>query len=63
MYVFGLGARLTPESRGSMAKFIEREKRDPVPFHVGTYSVVRSYLKAIEAANSTDSKTYCQDVR
>ena len=47
---------LSPESNAFMAKFIERRKVAPGPFHVGTYSVVRSYLKAVEAANTTDSK-------
>jgi branched-chain amino acid transport system substrate-binding protein len=46
-----------------MAKFIERRRVAPGPFHVGAYSVVRSYLKAIEAANSTDSKTVIAKMR
>ena len=54
---------LSPESKAFMAKFIERRKVAPGPFHVGTYSVVRSYLKAIEAANSTDSKTVIAKMR
>ena len=63
MYVSAWAPDLTPESRAFMAKFIERRKVAPGPFHVGTYSVVRSYLKAIEAANSTDSKTVIAKMR
>jgi branched-chain amino acid transport system substrate-binding protein len=46
-----------------MAKFIERRKVAPGPFHVGTYSVVRTYLKAVEAANSTDPKAVIAKMR
>jgi branched-chain amino acid transport system substrate-binding protein len=38
------------------AKFLERRKTAPTSFQVGTYSVVRSYLKAVEATNSDDPK-------
>ena len=63
MYVSAWAPDLTPESRAFMAKFIQRRKVAPGPFHVGAYSVVRSYLKAIEAANSTDSKTVVAKMR
>jgi branched-chain amino acid transport system substrate-binding protein len=54
MYVSAWAPDLSPESRAFMAKFIERRKVAPGQFHVGTYSVVRKYLKAIKAANSNE---------
>ena len=63
-YVSAWAPDLTAESRAFMAKFIERRKVAPGPFHVGTYSVVRSYLKAVEAANSTRlQNSHRQDAR
>ena len=64
MYVSAWAPDLTPESKAFMAKFIERRKVAPGPFHVGTYSVVRSYLNAVEAANSTElQNSHRQDAR
>jgi branched-chain amino acid transport system substrate-binding protein len=63
LYVSAWEPNLTPESRAFMEKFIERRKVAPGPFHVGTYSVVRTYLKAVEAANSTDPKTVIAKMR
>ena len=45
------------------AKFLERRKTAPSSFQVGTYSVVRSYLKAVEATNSDDPKTVIAKMR
>ena len=45
------------------AKFIARRKTAPSTFQVGTYSVVRSYLKAVEATNSDDPKTVIAKMR
>ena len=45
------------------AKFMERRKIAPTSFQVGTYSAVRSYLKAAEATNSDDSKTVIAKMR
>jgi branched-chain amino acid transport system substrate-binding protein len=45
------------------AKFLERRKTAPTSFQVGTYSVVRSYLKAVEATNSDDPKIVIAKMR
>jgi branched-chain amino acid transport system substrate-binding protein len=45
------------------AKFMERRKTAPSSFQVGTYSAVRSYLKAAEATNSDDPKTVIEKMR
>ena len=45
------------------AKFMERRKIAPTSFQVGTYSAVRSYLKAAEATNSDDSRTVIAKMR
>ena len=44
-------------------KFLERRKTAPSTFQVGTYSAVRSYLKAVEATNSDDPKTVIAKMR
>ena len=44
-------------------KFVERRHTAPSTFQVGTYSVVRSYLKAVEATNSDDPKTVIAKMR
>ncbi|HWL03984.1 MAG TPA: ABC transporter substrate-binding protein [Xanthobacteraceae bacterium] len=43
--------------------FIQRRKVFPGSFQVGVYSAARSYLKAVEAANSTDSKVVIAKMR
>jgi branched-chain amino acid transport system substrate-binding protein len=63
MYVTPWMPGMTKASDDFMKKFIERRKVAPASFHVGTYSAVRSYLKAVEAANSTDSKTVIAKMR
>jgi branched-chain amino acid transport system substrate-binding protein len=50
-------------SKAFFAKFLERRKTAPSTFQVGTYSVVRSYLKAVEATNSDDPKTVIAKMR
>jgi branched-chain amino acid transport system substrate-binding protein len=45
------------------AKFKERRGTAPTSFQVGTYSAVRSYLKAAEATNSDDPKTVIAKMR
>jgi len=42
---------------------VERRKTAPSTFQVGTYSAVRSYLKAAEATNSDDPKTVIAKMR
>jgi len=50
-------------ARAFFAKFMERRHTAPSTFQVGTYSVVRSYLKAVEATNSDDPKTVIAKMR
>ncbi len=50
-------------AKSFFAKFLERRKTAPSTFQVGTYSVVRSYLKAVEATNSDDPKTVIAKMR
>src|SRR5271170_5086776 len=50
-------------AKAFFAKFLERRKTAPSTFQVGTYSVVRSYLKAAEATNSDDPKTVIAKMR
>jgi branched-chain amino acid transport system substrate-binding protein len=45
------------ESKAFVEKFLASQKRDPSFVHVGVYSSVRSYLKAVEAAKTDDAKT------
>ena len=50
-------------AKAFFAKFLERRKTAPGSFQVGTYSVVRSYLKAVQATNSDDPKTVIAKMR
>jgi branched-chain amino acid transport system substrate-binding protein len=50
-------------AKAFFARFMERRKTAPTSFQVGTYSVVRSYLKAIEASNADDPKTVIAKMR
>ncbi len=50
-------------SKAFFAKFLERRKTAPSTFQVGTYSAVRSYLKAVEATNSDDPKIVIPKMR
>ena len=63
MYVTPWIQHLNPEADAFFDKFVARRKTAPSTFQVGTYSVVRSYLKAVEAANSTDPKTVFAKMR
>jgi branched-chain amino acid transport system substrate-binding protein len=63
MYVTPWVPGMSPEGDAFMKKFVERRKVAPSTFHVGTYSVVRSYLKAVEAANSDDPKVVIPKMR
>ena len=63
MYVTPWMPGLTPESQEFTQKFIARRKTAPSTFQVGTYSAVRSYLKAVEATNSTDPKVVIAKMR
>ena len=50
-------------AKAFFAKFVKRRGTAPSTFQVGTYSVVRSYLKAVEATNSDDPKTVIAKMR
>jgi branched-chain amino acid transport system substrate-binding protein len=63
MYVTTWYPDLTPEGRAFMTKFIQRRKTAPSTFHVGTYSAVLNYLKAVQATNSTDPKVVIEQMR
>jgi branched-chain amino acid transport system substrate-binding protein len=63
MYVSPWNPDMNDKSRDFMKKFIARRKTAPSSFQVGTYSAVRSYLKAVEASNSDDPKTVIAKMR
>lgn len=63
MYVTPALPDLNEETRAFFAKFVERRKVAPSTFQLGTYSAVRSYLKAIETTNSDDPKTVIAQMR
>jgi branched-chain amino acid transport system substrate-binding protein len=48
---------LSPAAQEFTKTFIARRKSAPSSFHVGTYSAVLNYLKAVQATNTKDSKT------
>ncbi len=51
------------ETKAFIDKFIQRRKMFPGSFQVGNYSAAKSYLKAVEATNSTDPKTVIGKIR
>jgi branched-chain amino acid transport system substrate-binding protein len=63
MYVSPWLPDLDDASKAFFAKFIARRHVAPSSFQVGTYSAVRSYLKAVEATNSDDPKTVLAKMR
>ena len=63
MYVSPWLPGVNDAATGFFAKFMERRKTAPSSFQVGTYSAVRSYLKAVEATNSDDPKTVIAKMR
>jgi branched-chain amino acid transport system substrate-binding protein len=63
MYVSPWLPDLDDASKAFFARFLERRKVAPSTFQVGTYSVVRSYLKAVEATNSDDPKMVIAKMR
>lgn len=62
-YVSSWDRRDDAETAAFIKKFMEIEGKVPSAFQVGNYSAVRSYLKAVQAANSTDSKTVLAKMR
>jgi branched-chain amino acid transport system substrate-binding protein len=63
MYVTPWVQKDDAETKAFIAKFQARRGVPPGSFQAGTYSAVRSYLKAVEATNSTDSKTVIAKMR
>jgi branched-chain amino acid transport system substrate-binding protein len=63
MYVSPWLPDLGEDAKAFFAKFLERRKTAPTSFQVGTYSVVRSYLKAVQATNSDDPKIVIAKMR
>jgi branched-chain amino acid transport system substrate-binding protein len=52
-----------PETEQFVKRFMDVERKVPSAFQVGNYSAVRNYLKAVQAVNSTDSKTVIEQMR
>jgi len=63
MYVTTWYPDLSPQAQAFTKKYIERRKTAPSTFHVGTYSAVLNYLKAVQATNTKDSKTVIANMR
>jgi branched-chain amino acid transport system substrate-binding protein len=63
MYVTAWAPGINSEADRFMKDFIARRKTAPGTFHVGTYSAVRAYLKAVAQANSDDPKTVIAKMR
>ena len=63
MYVTPWMPHINAEADTFFEKFVARRKTAPSSFQVGTYSAVRSYLKAVEATNSTDPKVVIAKMR
>lgn len=57
MYVTTWLPELSAGAQEFTKKFVERRKSLPSTFHVGTYSAVLNWLKAVQATNTKDPKT------
>lgn len=62
-YVTPWVQRSDADTKAWVDKFIARRKVPPGSFQVGAYSAAKSYLKAIEATNSTDPKVVIAKMR
>lgn len=62
-YVTSWVRRDDAETNAFVEKFMAVEHKVPSAFQVGNYSAVRSYLKAVQATNSTDPKTVIEQMR
>ena len=62
-YVTPWVQRSDADTKAWVDKFIARRKVPPGSFQVGTYSAAQSYLKAVEATNSTDPKVVIAKMR
>jgi branched-chain amino acid transport system substrate-binding protein len=63
MYVSPWMPGFNDAAKAFFKKFVERRKVAPSSFQVGTYSAVRSYLKAVEATNSDNPKVVIAKMR
>ena len=54
---------MNDETRAWSQKFFEKTGKMPTGVQAGTYSMVRHYLKAIEAAGSDDTMTVVAKMR
>jgi branched-chain amino acid transport system substrate-binding protein len=63
MYVTPWWPQVNDEAAAFTKKFIERRKTAPSSFQVGAYSVVRAYLQAVQATNTTDPKVVIAKMR
>ena len=62
-YVDAYNLELDDKTRAFTRKFIERQKTAPSMGHIGTYSGVLHYLKAVKAANSLDAAKVADQMR
>jgi branched-chain amino acid transport system substrate-binding protein len=63
LYVTPFFADLNEDTRAFAATYLKRTGRSPDFIPAGVYSVVRSYLKAIESAKTDDAKTVIAKMR
>jgi len=62
-YIDAYNLELDDRTRAFTKKFIERQKTAPSMGHIGTYSGVLHYLKAVKAANSIDAAAVAEKMR
>lgn len=62
-YVDAYNLDLDDKARAFVKKFIERHKTAPSMGHIGVYSGVLHYLKAVKAANSIDAMAVANKMR
>lgn len=62
-YVDAYNLELDDKARAFAKKFLERQKTAPSMGHIGVYSGVLHYLKAVKAANSIDAMTVADKMR
>jgi branched-chain amino acid transport system substrate-binding protein len=62
-YVDAYNLELDDKARAFAKKFLERQKTAPSMGHIGVYSGVLHYLKAVKAANSIDAMAVADKMR
>jgi len=63
LYVAYWNPNMNDKSKAFLKQFVARTGKPAADFQIGTYSAVRSYLLAIQAANSKDPKTVLAKMR